>query len=338
MLAMRRTLWVVRELVPIVFAAATRAVAGDAAEAARGFVRDSGVSTRPGAWIRAPATQRRRGGGTGRGDDDRDHARRAAAGEEAPLRLRALGGGAEPPRACSADGDGGAARPRPAARNVDQPAVPLGHDRGLARRADRRRRRRRGARGPARRWLAAFGPATETASAGGGLDGARDPGGAGGSPHAEVDLGGPTGYVLADDVEPTSPPPRRRRPDARSDDDGLEGARVVPRPARSDALRLERQRRADRLGDGRIVGGWSQRRDGEIALGLLEDVGRDASAAIDAEAERLAEGRRRRASRPASRRCSSGSSALGGAARPRSGRIRGLRAPGSAPRIQACDG
>ena len=39
--------------------------------------------------------------------------------------------------------------------------------------------------------------------------------------------------------------------------------------------------------DGRVVGGWSQRRDGEIALGLLEDVGRDARAAIDAEVDRL---------------------------------------------------
>jgi hypothetical protein len=39
--------------------------------------------------------------------------------------------------------------------------------------------------------------------------------------------------------------------------------------------------------EGRVVGGWSQRRDGEIALGLLEDVGREARDAIDAEAERL---------------------------------------------------
>ena len=39
--------------------------------------------------------------------------------------------------------------------------------------------------------------------------------------------------------------------------------------------------------DGRIVGGWSQRRDGEIMLGLLEDVGSDGRAAIDAEVARL---------------------------------------------------
>lgn len=39
--------------------------------------------------------------------------------------------------------------------------------------------------------------------------------------------------------------------------------------------------------DGRIVGGWAQRKDGEIALTLLEDPGADAAAAIAAEARRL---------------------------------------------------
>jgi hypothetical protein len=40
--------------------------------------------------------------------------------------------------------------------------------------------------------------------------------------------------------------------------------------------------------DGRIVGGWAQRRDGEIAVRLLEDVGAEARAAVDAAAGRLA--------------------------------------------------
>jgi hypothetical protein len=39
--------------------------------------------------------------------------------------------------------------------------------------------------------------------------------------------------------------------------------------------------------NGRIVGGWAQRRDGEIAYRLLEDVGAEALAAVEAEAERL---------------------------------------------------
>ena len=41
--------------------------------------------------------------------------------------------------------------------------------------------------------------------------------------------------------------------------------------------------------DGRIVGGWAQRKDGEVAVRLLEDVGTEAAAAIAAEAQRLRE-------------------------------------------------
>ncbi|MEA2151695.1 MAG: hypothetical protein QOD69_3525 [Solirubrobacteraceae bacterium] len=39
--------------------------------------------------------------------------------------------------------------------------------------------------------------------------------------------------------------------------------------------------------EGRIVGGWAQRKDGEIVLRLLEDAGADAVAAIEAEVARL---------------------------------------------------
>jgi hypothetical protein len=41
--------------------------------------------------------------------------------------------------------------------------------------------------------------------------------------------------------------------------------------------------------DGRIVGGWAQRKDGEIAVRLLEDAGAEAAAALAAEARRLSE-------------------------------------------------
>ena len=52
MLAMRRTLWAVpRELVPVVFAAATKGVAATQRKRLEGFIRDSGVSTRPNAWL-----------------------------------------------------------------------------------------------------------------------------------------------------------------------------------------------------------------------------------------------------------------------------------------------
>ncbi|GLZ03670.1 hypothetical protein Acsp03_11370 [Actinomadura sp. NBRC 104412] len=40
--------------------------------------------------------------------------------------------------------------------------------------------------------------------------------------------------------------------------------------------------------NGRVVGGWAQRGDGEIALRLLEDVGAEARTAIEAEADRIA--------------------------------------------------
>ncbi len=40
--------------------------------------------------------------------------------------------------------------------------------------------------------------------------------------------------------------------------------------------------------NGRIVGGWAMRKDAEVAFRLLEDVGRDAVDAIEAEVERLA--------------------------------------------------
>ena len=108
-------------------------------------------------------------------------------------------------------------------------------------------------------------------------------------PHAEVDLGGATGYVLADDLEPTPPPEP--------------SAALLPT---LDPTTMGWKEREWYLGphgptlfdsngnagptiwwDGRVVGGWSQRRDGEVALGLLEDVGRDAREAIDAEAERF---------------------------------------------------
>jgi hypothetical protein len=40
--------------------------------------------------------------------------------------------------------------------------------------------------------------------------------------------------------------------------------------------------------DGRVVGGWSQRRDGEIVVRVLEDVGSEAERAVEQEAGRIA--------------------------------------------------
>ena len=109
-------------------------------------------------------------------------------------------------------------------------------------------------------------------------------------PHTQVDLGGATGYVLDGDLEPTPPPEP--------------SAALLPT---LDPTTMGWKERDWYLGphgptlfdtngnagptvwwDGRVVGGWSQRRDGEIVFELLEDVGADAVAAVEAEAARLA--------------------------------------------------
>ena len=144
----------------------------------------------------------------------------------------------------------------------------------------------------ARRWLAAFGPApladlqwwtgwtaAQVRQAVSALD------------LTEVDVGGSAGVALAGDDELVVP--------------GEPWAALLPA---LDPTAMGWRERAwyvgehaaalfDRSGnigptvwwDGRIVGGWAQRQDGEIAVRLLEDIGADAAAAITAEAERLRE-------------------------------------------------
>ncbi|MFG3619740.1 winged helix DNA-binding domain-containing protein [Nocardia sp. NPDC047654] len=142
-----------------------------------------------------------------------------------------------------------------------------------------------------RRWLRAFGPAPvsdvkwwtgwtlgEVRAALGVLD------------LVEVDLDGVTGVLLADDVEPVAAP----EPWA-----ALLPA-LDPTPmgwqAREWYLGPHAPRVFDRNGnigptvwwDGRVVGGWAQRKDGEIVYRLLEDVGADAETLIAAQAQHVA--------------------------------------------------
>jgi hypothetical protein len=155
----------------------------------------------------------------------------------------------------------------------------------------------------ARHWLARFGPGTEQDVrwwAGWTLGQARQALARIGAVTVELD-GGATGYVLPDDAETS---------DAET---GATGGRpttatapwVALLPAldpttmgwadRDWYLRPHRPRLFDTNGnagptiwvDGRVVGGWGQRGDGIVVVRLMEDVGREAEGAIEAEAARL---------------------------------------------------
>ncbi|RDI65413.1 winged helix DNA-binding domain-containing protein [Nocardia pseudobrasiliensis] len=144
----------------------------------------------------------------------------------------------------------------------------------------------------ARRWLRAFGPAPVSDFkwwTGWGLGEARKA--LAQLDIEEVDLDGVTGVALADDLEPVAAP----EPWAAL----LPALDPTPMGWQSREWFLGEHGPAlfDRFGnigptvwwDGRIVGGWGQRRDGEIAWRALEDVGGAARAAIEAEAERVRE-------------------------------------------------
>lgn len=141
-----------------------------------------------------------------------------------------------------------------------------------------------------RRWLARFGPGTEsdirwwtgwTARSVRHALSALDA--------VEVDLDGKTGYILPDDLEltPTPDPWVALLP---SLDPTTMGWKV-----RDWYLGTYRDILFDSSGnagptiwmDGRIVGGWAIRPNGEVVTKVLEDVGREASTSIDEEAARL---------------------------------------------------
>jgi len=142
----------------------------------------------------------------------------------------------------------------------------------------------------ARRWLRAFGPAA--------LDDLRWWTGWSAATTrralsqldvVEVDLDGALGLALADDLDPVEAP----------------SPRALLLPALDPTVMGWTQRDwflgehagvlFDRNGnagptvwwDGRVVGGWAQRPDGEVVVRLLEDVGRDAQEAIATAAEDL---------------------------------------------------
>ncbi len=142
----------------------------------------------------------------------------------------------------------------------------------------------------ARRWLAVFGPGTVadlTWWAGWTVAATRAAIAA--VEAVEVDLDGTPGYVLPDDVEsvvapePTAAllPALDPTPMGWSGRDWYLGAH---RPALFD--------RSGNIGpsvwwDGHVVGGWAQRSDGEVVYRLLEDIGSEGVRAVEAAAHQL---------------------------------------------------
>jgi hypothetical protein len=140
------------------------------------------------------------------------------------------------------------------------------------------------------RWLYGFGPGTITDLTwwtGWGKGVTRRAAEAAGA--AEVDLDDGTGYLLNDDLEPV-PEPEPWTALLPSLDPTAMGWKERGWYVGDHTAHL-----FDRNGnigptvwnDGRIVGAWTQRSDGEIAYRLLEDVGGDAEASIAARAGRL---------------------------------------------------
>jgi hypothetical protein len=292
MLGMRRTLFVVpRDLVPVVDAAASRAVAANERRKLEKFVAESGVSDEPAAWIDAAqaaalaALAARGAASTSElaGDDP-------LLGQKLRLgvgsRWEAEVGAASRVLLLLA-AEGAVVRDRPrggwtASQYRWVPVDRLGPLEAVDPPAARAEL--------FRRWIAAFGPATEADIRWWTGWTARDARGAlADVPHAEVDLDGTIGYVLAEDLEP----------------EPADEAAAALLPSLDPTAMGWKQRDwylgphvdavFDRNGNagptvwwgGRIVGGWAQRRDGELAYRLLEDVGADAERAVATEAERL---------------------------------------------------
>jgi len=142
----------------------------------------------------------------------------------------------------------------------------------------------------ARRWLETFGPApVSDLQWWAGWTGAQTKAALAKLSITEVDLDGTPGILLAgdEDAQPVSEPWAALLPALDPTAMGWQD--------RSWFIGEHKAALFDRSGnigptvwwDGRIVGGWAQRKDGEIAVRLLEDAGPDARAAIETQAELL---------------------------------------------------
>ncbi|MFC9433892.1 winged helix DNA-binding domain-containing protein [Nocardia sp. NPDC057030] len=142
-----------------------------------------------------------------------------------------------------------------------------------------------------RRWLHAFGPAPITDLkwwTGWGLGEVRKA--LTDLDVVEVDLDGGTGLLLADDVEPVAAPEpwAALLPCLDPTPMGWQSREWYLGPHAPALFDTNGNIGPTVWWNGRIVGGWAQRGDGEIVYRLLEDVGADAVALIEAEAARTA--------------------------------------------------
>lgn len=295
MLGMRRTLFVMpRELVPVVHAACTRTIAARERRRLENMIADSGISTRPAAWLSRASTAARHA------LDARGEALTRELVTDVPVlakRLHVAAGtkfeatqsaGSRVLPQLAMEGWIVRGRPRGTWIGGQYRWVPIETWlNGSVRAIDTESAQAE----LLRLWLAAFGPATETDLrwwAGWTAREARTALAA--VPHTVVDLDGAVGFVLADDLDRVEKmdPSAALLPTLDPTTMGWKERDWYLGPHASVLFDRNGNAGPTVWWDGRVVGGWSQRRDGEIVFRLLEDVGTDGALAVEAEAARLA--------------------------------------------------
>jgi hypothetical protein len=141
-----------------------------------------------------------------------------------------------------------------------------------------------------RRWLRGFGPATiADVKWWTGLPMSQVRPAVAATGAVEVDLDGTPGLVLADDLDPVPAPDPwvALLPALDPTTMGWAGRDFYLGPHRPVLFDRNGNAGPTIWLDGHVVGGWAQRATGEVVLRLLEDVGADATEAIEAEAARL---------------------------------------------------